>query len=201
MKKLIAILIITTSLIASVFSFEFAVGGRGSFGGNIGNPELESKGLILGGGFYANLKLIGGFGLQAEVNLSSKTLTTGDNSITITPNYYKVIDVPIMAYYNYDVSDRLEVGGGAGINLSFYTDKNINRNSSTVNVGAAISGNIKYNVFQNIGLVLGFNGVFDFVPTNKTTNPNTGEITYTFGEGCSRNALFTTIGAEFKLGF
>ena len=199
MKKVLGLLIVSLTLIASAFSFSFSLGGNFSFGGNVGNEYPEADGMVLGGGFVVNTELIGGFGVQAEVNLVGRTIKTGENSITFSKNSCKVIDVPIMAFYNYPINDRLKVGGGAGINLGFYSDpayKN-SKSNSNMNIGLAIGGNLKYYVFQNFGLVLGLLGVFDFLPTTKETTSN--ETTYIFGDGATRKGIYGTVGVEFRL--
>ena len=200
MKKLLGLLIVTCTLVASAFSFGLSLGGNFQFGGNVGNTNSDADGLVIGGGFMLNTEFIGGFGVQAEVNTVTKTVRTGENSITFASTVCNVKDVPIMAWYNYNITDAFEVGGGAGINLGFYTDRGYQTtNNSTMNIGFALGGNLKYNVFSNFGLVLGLHTVFDFLPTTKIKSNGGKETTYVFGEGLTRKAIYATLGVEIKL--
>lgn len=197
MKKIIGLLAASIIFIASSFALEFSIGARGSVGGNVGNVDSKYDGVICGGAFYANLNLFQGFGVQAEIDIVSNTVSTGSNSITFKP--CEIIDIPVMLWYNNRMGN-ISVGGGAGLNFSLYTDKSYrSNNKSSTNIGLALGGNVKFHFAQRFGIVLGLNSVIDFMPTEKT-ELSTGEVTVVFGSADkSRKALFGSIGFEVKL--
>ena len=199
MKKILGIIITSILLVASVFSLELSVGGRGAVGGNLGNKDSDNDGLSYGGGIYANLDLLKGFGLQGEINLVNNSITTGDHSVTFSPNSCMIIDVPVMPWYNYSLTDFVKVGGGIGVNFSFYSNKDYKAmNDSNVNIGLALGGNIKLSL-SRFALVLGVNSVFDFMPTTKIKDSD-GSTTVIFGSGTTgRKAVYGTLGIEVRL--
>lgn len=197
MKKIIGLIISSLILIASSFAVELSIGARGSVGGNVGNVDPKYDGVICGGAFYANLNIFNGFGAQAEIDIVSSTISTGEHSITFKP--CEIIDIPIMAWYNNRMGN-LSVGGGIGINFSLYTDKSYRANNkSSTNLGLALGGNVKFHFAQRFGIVLGLNSVIDFMPTEKIES-STGEVTVVFGSADkSRKALFGSVGIEIRL--
>lgn len=199
MKKILSIFAAAFLLVTSTFALDLTVGGRIMLGGNFGNENPASNGFIMGPSLYANLDLINGFGLQGEVNLTSSTITTGENSITFTP--CEIIDIPLMLWFN-NTMERISIGGGAGVNLSLYTnDKYVTSNNNKLNLGFAAGVDLKYLITQNLGLVLGTNVVLDFMPTQQITG-NDGSTTIVFGSSNgARKAIYGTLGIEYRLMF
>lgn len=197
MKKILGLILTSIVLAASSFALEVTVGARGSVGGNIGNVDPKYDGFICGGAFYANLNLFNGFGVQAEVDLVSNTISTGKNSITFKP--CEIVDIPVMLWYNNKMGS-MSVGGGAGLNFSLYTDKSyMTNNKSSTNLGLALGANVKFHFAERFGVVFGINSVIDFMPTEKIES-STGEVTVVFGTADkSRKALFGSIGVEMRL--
>lgn len=197
MKKILCVLFTTMALVSASFALEVSVGARGAVGGNVGNVNSKYNGVVTGGAFYANLNLFNGFGLQAEIDIVSNTITTGERSITFKP--CEIIDIPVMAWYNHRIGN-FAIGGGAGLNLSLYSDRSYKtENNSRTNIGFALAGNAKYYFSKMFGIVLGVNSVFDFMPTKKTES-STGEVTVIFGTADkARKAVFGSIGLEVRL--
>ena len=198
MKKILGVLLVTLALGTSLFATGFSAGFRGSIGGNVGNQDSSKDGLVSGFGGYLNLDLFNGFGLQGEVNVVSSTIslgnTNGQSSVTFEP--CEIIDMPVMIWYNHNINNFI-VGGGLGLNFSLYSDRSYRANNSSTNLGFAIGGNAKYQFLGGFAIVVGTNAVFDFWPT--TTVKEGNKVTYIFGEGGSRKAIYGSIGIEMSL--
>lgn len=195
MKKILSIIAVAVLFISTTFAFELNFGIRGMVGGNVGNVNKDYDGFVCGSGLYGNLNFYNGFGAQIEANFVSNTITANNNSVTFKA--CEIVDIPVMFWYN-NKMDNITVGGGLGINFSTYSDKYYRTsNDSTVNLGFAMGLNFKYHFTSMFGLVLGTNAVFDFMPTQKISNGD--EITYIFGSGNTRKAIYGNLGLEIKL--
>lgn len=198
MKKLLGTLIVAVTLVSATFGLNLSIGGRGMIGSNVGNRNPNLDGIVSGGGGYVNLGLIGGFGLQGEMNFVSSTIAVGENSATFTP--CEVIDFPVLAWYNASLANNVVFGGGIGLNFSSYSDKSyVNQYDSRFNVGLALGLNLKYFFTDSFGIVLGGNAVFDFMKTQKTTSSGGATtIVWDTNDG-SRKAIYGSIGLEFRV--
>ena len=205
MKKLLGVLLVATTLVASTFALDLSIGGRGLIGGNVGKvAEVgtnKGEGLVAGGGVYVNLGLFGGLGVQAEANFVSNKISTRKNGdktegYTLTP--CNLVDVPVYLWYNFDIA-KLAIGGGLGVNFSAVTQHVLEaaKMKDMWKVGFAVGANVKFYFNNHFGLVLGANGVFDFLPTEVILTNGTKE--YLFADDGYRKSIYGTVGAEFKL--
>ena len=138
MKKIISILTGALLLTASTFAMDLSVGVKGNLGGDASGID----GAALGGGVYVNLDLINGFGVQIEGDITACKITNDDGLVV---NEAAVINLPVMAWYNYNFT-RFVIGGGAGINASMVSTNTV-ENSSDLKMTLAAGLNV---IFQEI---------------------------------------------------
>lgn len=195
MKKIFIVFAMLAGLSASVSAIGFSVGGRGFAGTNL------DKTIVAGGGAFFNLDLIGGFGLQAEANITSSVVTFGEKSVTFTD--YSVLDMPILVWYNAKLP-IITIGGGVGLNFSSvlgngYVTKSDIKN---MNAGLAAGVNVILNINSHFGLVFGANGVFDFTPTIQKFVSKDGHVTKIELSSDSfsfkRKSIYCSAGLQYK---
>lgn len=206
MKKIIGILAVAATLVASTFAFgiDLSIGGKGLIGGNIGTFDEAGKkdgGLVAGGGLYVNLGLFHGFGVQAEANFVSSQISapaSGAKEAVFTVTPCNVVDIPLMAWYNFTFT-KIAIGGGVGVNFSTITNNVFDsaKTKNQWNTGIAVGANFKYYFNKHFGLVLGANGVFDLLPTS--VQMEDGSKQYIFDSDGKRKSVYGTLGLEFKL--
>ena len=199
MKKLFVLTALLLSLTFSTFAVDFAVGGKGFFGGNIAEDSQGYKGGISGLGAFFNLDLLAGFGFQFEMNYISNRFSISENSMTIDP--YKTLDLPFYVWYQAPLRP-LTLGGGAGFNLSFSNLSVVTVEDSSsgdfFNIGLSLAANMILYVNEHFGLLLEGNYVWDFIPSIKkersgtTTTLTVNEHTY------KRQSLYGSLGLQYK---
>ena len=210
MKKLLGVLLVATTLVASTFALDLSIGGRGLIGGNIGNvaevAQNKGEGLVAGGGLYVNVGLFGGLGVQGEVNFLNSQIAVKKNgegeTVGYTTTSCNIVDVPILAWYNFQLS-KFAIGAGIGVNFSALLPDNTNvfqaaSDKDKWNAGLAVGANVKFYFNDHFGLVIGANGVFDFIETSVVVNGGATDYLFNKDDG-KRKAIYGTIGAEFKL--
>lgn len=210
MKKLLGVLLVAATMAASTFALDLSIGGRGLIGGNIGKvaevAQNKGEGLVAGGGIYANFSLFGGFGIQGEVNFLNSQIAVKKGAEGETVGYTttscNIVDVPILAWYNFQIA-KFAIGAGVGVNFSAMLPDNTNvfqaaSQKDMWNAGLAVGANVKFYFNDHFGLVIGANGVFDFIETSVVVNGGTKEYLFDKDDG-KRKSVYGTIGVEFKL--
>ena len=174
---------------ASTFAMDLSVGVKGNLGGDASGID----GAALGGGVYVNLDLINGFGVQIEGDITACKITNDDGLVV---NEAAIINLPVMAWYNYKFN-RFAIGGGAGINASMVSTNTV-ENSSDLKMTLAAGLNAKWFITDNFGLVLGGFGTLDALPSVISTKQE-GSTKYNLQKSdFSRNSICGFIGAEYK---
>ena len=119
MKKIIAAIVMTVCMVSATFALDFSIGARGNFGRNL-STDMESTWTELattkmdtpfefGFGAYTNFALLGGLGVQAELNLTKSKIQFKNSSSSIPDGYDTydydtwLLDVPVMVWLNLDV--------------------------------------------------------------------------------------------------
>ena len=189
MKKIILILAGALLFSASTFAMDLSVGVKGNLGGDASGID----GAALGGGVYVNLDLINGFGVQIEGDITACKITNDDGLVV---NEAAVINLPVMAWYNYNFT-RFVIGGGAGINASMVSTNTV-ENSADLKMTFAAGLNAKWFITDNFGLVLGGFGTLDALPSVISTKQE-GSTKYNLQKSdFSRNSICGFIGVEYK---
>ena len=189
MKKIILILAGALLFSASTFAMDLSVGVKGNLGGDASGID----GAALGGGVYVNLDLINGFGVQIEGDITACKITKDDGLVV---NEAAVINLPVMAWYNYNFT-RFVIGGGAGINASMVSTNTV-ENSADLKMTFAVGLNAKWFITDNFGLVLGGFGTLDVLPSVISTKQE-GSTKYNLQKSdFSRNSICGFIGVEYK---
>ena len=195
MKKILTFIAVTACLMASTFAVSFAVGGRGLLGKNI-RPDVDGyNGLVSGAGAFFNLNLIGGFGFQGELNITTSKIETGDKSVTVTD--YQILDLPFMLWDNMKIGP-IALGGGLGINFSTGLNNKNDDKNDYFSAGLAAGANIITYFNEHFGIVLGGNFVWDCIPiTSKSDSKES--VTYYYDDINSRRmAAYASLGLEYK---
>lgn len=197
MKKFFISIALFATFVFTAPALSLAMGARGLLGGNLQTDDSGLDGFMCGGGAYLNLDLIGGFGLQGELNYIANKISTGTREVTFT--HYEILDIPFFIWYNLKL-DPIAVGGGVGINFSNYPGDAVETKGSLTNLGLAVGANLKLYFSDFIGLVLGANGVFDFFPTVvKSEDTAENSTTYTFNDASyKRKSLYGSVGLELR---
>ena len=192
MKKIISVLTMGALLAGSVFAFDLTVGLKGIAGAD----NSGVNGASVGGGLDLNLDLINGFGIQIESNIIPTKLTGENGGMTFTDSM--MISIPAMAWYNARFS---WIGIGVGAGLSCTISENHPENVSNTKLGLAAGLKAKAFVSDNIAIVAGVTGNLDCLPNLKKTSKENSS-TYKFvATDFSRNAIFGSIGVEYRFSF
>ena len=192
MKKIISLLAMGALLAGSVFAFDLTVGLKGIAGAD----NSGVNGASVGGGLDLNLDLINGFGIQIESNIIPTKLTGENGGMTFTDSM--MISIPAMAWYNARFS---WFGIGVGAGLSCTISENHPENVSNTKLGLAAGLKAKIFVTDNIAIVAGVTGNLDCLPNLKKTSKENSS-TYKFvATDFSRNAIFGSIGVEYRFSF
>jgi len=177
MKKIIAAIVMTVCMVSATFALDFSIGARGNLGRNL-STDMESSWSEIasttmetpfefGFGAYTNFALLGGLGVQAELNLTKSKIQFNDS--TQDPGYQTadydtwLLDVPVMVWLNLDVW-RMTVGFGAGVNFAFdlqagsisdlYAQTKDAVKDNIFKMGFVCGADFKFYVTNNIGIVL-----------------------------------------------
>lgn len=189
MKKIISVLAMGALLASSVFAFDLTVGLKGIAGAD----NSGVNGTSVGGGLDLNLNLINGFGIQIESNIIPTKLTGENGGMTFTDSM--MVSIPAMAWYNARFS---WFGFGVGAGLSCTISENHPENVSNTKLGLAAGLKAKAFVSDNIAIVAGVTGNLDCLPNLKKTSKENSS-TYKFvATDFSRNAIYGSIGVEYK---
>ena len=179
-------------LASSVFAFDLTVGLKGIAGAD----NSGVNGASVGGGLDLNLDLINGFGIQIESNIIPTKLTGENGGMTFTDSM--MVSIPAMAWYNARFS---WFGFGVGAGLSCTISENHPENVSNTKLGLAAGLKAKAFVSDNIAIVAGVTGNLDCLPNLKKTSKENSS-TYKFvATDFSRNAIFGSIGVEYRFSF
>lgn len=223
MKKIIAAIVMTVCMVSATFALDFEVGARGNFGRNlstdmdstwteIADTTMETP-FEFGFGAYANFALLGGLGVQAELNLTKSKIQFNNPTIS-NPDYTTydydtwLLDVPVMAWLNLDLW-KFTVGFGAGVNFAFdlnagslsevYEETKSLVKDNVFKMGFVCGADFKFYITNHIGLVLDARWIIDFQKKTATYDTGTpiGGIDYPTIE-FQRNSFYAGIGLEFK---
>lgn len=217
MKKIIVAIVLAISMVSASFALDFSIGARGNLGRNLSNSisstwnELSQTTMDtpfeFGFGAYANFALLGGLGVQAEVNLTKSKIQFNNQSYTTSDYETWLLDIPAMLWLNLDLW-KFTVGFGAGINFAFdlksgsiaemYSQTSNLVKDNLFKMGLICGADFKFYITNNIGLVLDARWILDF--SKKTATYDLG-----FGGGIDyptiefkRNSLYAGLGLEFK---
>ena len=222
MKKIIAAIVMTVCMVSATFALDFSIGARGNFGRNL-STDMESPWSELattkmdtpfefGFGAYTNFALLGGLGVQAELNLTKSKIQFKNSASTIPDGYDTydydtwLLDVPVMVWLNLDVW-RLTVGFGAGVNFAFdlnagnlsdvYAQTKAAVKSNTFKTGFVCGADLKFYITNNFGIVLDGRWSIDF--TKKTASYDLGPTSVNYPTiDFQRNSFYAGLGLEFK---
>lgn len=215
MKKLLAIAITAICMVTSTFALGFEIGGRGFLGTNFADDAtfkdvgdqlkkitFESE-FDYGFGAYANISILGGLGVQGELNLV-KGKTKLSEAINGGAKDFETwtIDVPLMVWINQDIGS-FAFGLGAGPNFSVHiptgTFKECYENVITsfkdnmFNIGAIFGIDLKFYFNDHFGLNLGARYITDFSSTKIPLLADKGDADY------KRKSLYANLGLQFRL--
>ena len=210
MKKLIAVMVAAVVCISSTFALGFGFGARGFLGTELTSKSFSEVGDELkafnfdktfdyGFGVYADLSLLGGLGIQGEVNLTYGTVKLSDTSTTSYEAWN--IDVPLMLWLNQDIG-KVAVGLGAGPNFAISIPTSGYKEAMSAaaqefkdkqfNIGVAVGLDLKFYPTDHFGIVLGGRYITDFTTTN-ANNTVQKDVEFT------RKSLYANAGVEIKL--
>lgn len=190
MKRFILVFAILFLALGSTFAFDMSLGLKGI----IGTDNSAIKGTALGGGFDINLDFIKGFGLQIESNIAPSTITSTNDGVTLTNNM--LVQIPVMAWYNAKFN---WFGLGLGAGISCVLSENYPENSSNMKMGLSAGARMRFFVSENFAISLGATGNLDCFPTLIKTLTDNGKNYKTEKSDFSRNAIYGSIGVEYKL--
>ncbi|MBE6351085.1 MAG: hypothetical protein E7062_10130 [Spirochaetaceae bacterium] len=192
MKKIISVLLMGTFLAGSLFAMDLSIGLKGI----VGTDKAELKGTDLGGGFDINLAKENGFGIQIESNIVPSKITSTTDGMTFTDSL--LVNIPVMAWYNAQFG-WFNLGLGCGISCTL--SETHPENTSNAKIGLTAGLKTKFFLTDTIALVAGVTGNLDCLPNLvKTTKDNSS--TYQFeASDFSRNALFGSLGVEYRFSF
>lgn len=221
MKKIIAAIVMTVCMVSATFALDFSIGARGNFGRNLStdmdttwtelaNTKMDTP-FEFGFGAYTNFALLGGLGVQAELNLTKSKIqftNPGQPTEYVTADYDTwLLDVPVMVWLNLDVW-RLTVGFGAGVNFAFdlqagsisdlYAQTKDAVKDNIFKMGFVCGADFKFYITNNIGLVLDARWIIDFKKKTASYPIMDGvDIDYPTVE-FQRNSFYAGLGLEFK---
>lgn len=223
MKKIIVMALAAITMVSASFALNLSLGVRANLGKNLDNDlsnisaEISSinaeSDFEYGFGVMANAAILGGLGVQAELNLTKgKVNFSGVSSIgdkPVTNNYDTwLLDVPVMLWLNLDVW-KLTVGFGGGVNMAFdlnsgslaemYSQTEALVKDNLFKMGAAAGADVKFFVTDSFALVVSGRWIMDF--EKKTASFEIGEgldLEYPTVE-FQRNSVYGGIGVELKL--
>jgi hypothetical protein len=188
-EKFVSVLVMSVLFAGSVFAMDLSVGLKGILGAD----NSDVKGTCIGGGFDINVDIKNGFGFQIESNIVPAVITKENEGLTFTDNM--IVNIPAMAWYNARFS---WFGFGAGAGVSCTISENHPENVSNTKLGLAAGLKAKAFVSDNIAIVAGVTGNLDCLPNLKKTSKENSS-TYKFvATDFSRNAIFASIGVEYK---
>ena len=223
MKKIIAAIVMTVCMVSATFALDFEVGARGNFGRNlstdmestwtdIANTKMDTP-FEFGFGAYANFALLGGLGVQAELNLTKSKIQFSNSTSVSSPEYNTydydtwLLDVPVMAWLNLDLW-KFTVGFGAGVNFAFdlqagsisdlYAQTKDLVKDNVFKMGFVCGADFKFYITNHIGLVLDARWIIDFAKKTATYDIGPGMgVDYPTIE-FQRNSFYAGLGLEFK---
>lgn len=210
MKKIIAMTVAAVTLISSTFALDFSLGGRAILGRNIAAESSIKETLTglkpdsafdFGGGIYANVALLGGLGVQAEVNIINSSVSFNDGNLQNTKTQTLQLDVPLMVWLNLDLW-KFTFGFGVGPNFGttlVALDEVTTLSKDAFKIGLAAGADVKFNLTKHLGIVASGRYIMDFKKDERpiaVAGYEAGSyptIEYT------RRSLYATLGLEFKL--
>lgn len=211
MKKLIAVMAAAVVCASSTFALGLGFGARGFLGTELTSKTFAEVGDELkafnfdktfnyGFGAYADLSLLGGLGVQGEVNLTYGTVKLSDTSTATNYEAWN-IDVPLMLWLNQDIG-KVAVGLGAGPNFAISIPTSGYKEAMSAaaqefkdkqfNIGVAVGLDLKFYPTDHFGIVLGGRYITDFTTTNADSTEQK-DVEFT------RKSLYANVGAEIKL--
>ena len=211
----------TVCMVSATFALDFSIGARGNFGRNLSTDISSTWAEVadtkmdtpfeFGFGAYTNFALLGGLGVQAELNLTKSKIQFTNTTLS-DPQYYTsdydtwLLDVPVMVWLNLDVW-RITVGFGAGVNFAFdlnagnlsdlYAQTKEAVKDNIFQMGFVCGADLKFYITNNIGIVLDARWIIDFA--KKTASYDIGPTSIDYPAiDFKRNSIYAGLGLEFK---